>query len=393
MQATRFIARRLGFRGRMVTLSVAVSFFVIGVAVAVSSGFRREIRGGITSVVGDIRLSAQVQQFTLESPAFPLTSTFRRALSGLPGVKEVSPAILRAGIVQAGTDIEGVMVKGVETDDTTALGVRIPESLASSLRIGVGDEMLTWFVSYGGGEVEDARIAARKFVVTEVFPLPVRVQEVTTVYASLPDMRRLCRYEDDEVNLVELRLDPSHLDAKGYSAAKAAAEDLVYGPDGVEGVVVQSAPDAFPALFDWLDLLDFNVRVVLILMILVSGFNMVSGLLILMFRSISTIGTLKSLGMTDVALVGVFFRVSLRKVLAGLLWGNLAAILFCVVQHVTHFIKLNPVNYYVDYVPVSLNLPYLLTAEAVAVAALLVLVSLPVLFVTRVDPADTVRMN
>ena len=393
MKAEAFISRRLSYRGLMVTLSVAVSFFVIVVAVAVSAGFRKEIRNGIASLVGDVRLGGDMGQFTFESPAFLPEDSFVDALSSLPGVTRVEPVVSRPGIVRCGTEIAGVMVKGVESDDTMSLGISIPSTLASQVGLSVGDDMVTWFVDYSSSQGENARTAVRKFHVREIYPQPVRLQESMVVYARIEDMRRLCRYREGEVNALELRTDSSLRNREGYEKVKAAAMSLTYGPEGPDGVRVSSSPDEYPALFDWLDLLDFNVVVVLVLMILVSGFNMISGLLIMMFRNVSVIGTLKSLGMTDRSLAGVFFRVSARKVFTGMIAGNVAAFLFCLIQHYTHVITLNPVNYYVSYVPVSLNLPFLLTAEVVAAAVILLLVCLPVLFVTRVDPAETVRMQ
>ena len=143
--------------------------------------------------------------------------------------------------------------------------------------------------------------------------------------------------------------------------------------------------------FDWLNLLDFNVWVILILMTVVAGFNMVSGLLILLFRSISTIGTLKSLGMTDRAIGKVFLRVSSRLVLTGMAIGNGLALLFCLVQGTWHLIKLNPVNYFVSWVPVHVNLPLILLADLVAYGAIMLILLIPTLFIARVDPAKTVR--
>ena len=128
-------------------------------------------------------------------------------------------------------------------------------------------------------------------------------------------------------------------------------------------------------------------------MILVAGFNMVSGLLILLFRNISTIGTLKAMGMDDRSIAGVFLRVAAKVVARGMLIGNAVALLFCLVQHLTHFVHLNPDNYFVSYVPVRVDLPQLLLVDALAFAAIMLIMLLPSLFIARVDPADTVRVK
>ena len=147
----------------------------------------------------------------------------------------------------------------------------------------------------------------------------------------------------------------------------------------------------YPQIFDWLDLLDFNVLFILILMTLVAGFNMISGLLILLFRNISTIGLLKTLGMTDRSIAAVFLRASSSLVLKAMAIGNGVAFLLCLLQSTTHLLKLNPENYVVSFVPVHLDIPMILAADLAAYGAIMLLLLIPSLFISRVDPAQTVK--
>ena len=154
-----------------------------------------------------------------------------------------------------------------------------------------------------------------------------------------------------------------------------------------------SAMSRYPQLFDWLDLIDFNVLFVLVLMIIVAGFNMISGLLILLFENISTIGLLKSLGMNDWAISKVFLAASARLVAMGMAIGNILALAFCVLQDTTHVLKLNPENYYVSFVPADVDFSMVLMADAVSFAVIMLLLLIPCLFISRVDPAQTVRVR
>ena len=120
---------------------------------------------------------------------------------------------------------------------------------------------------------------------------------------------------------------------------------------------------------------------------------MISGLLIMLFENISTIGLLKSLGMTDVSISKVFLSSSAVLVLKGMAVGNLLAILFCIIQGATHFIKLDPENYFVTYVPVHLDLGMTVIADIVAVTVIMLLMLIPSLFISKVDPAQTVRVK
>lgn len=118
---------------------------------------------------------------------------------------------------------------------------------------------------------------------------------------------------------------------------------------------------------------------------------MISSLLIMLFRNISTIGILKSMGMTDRSIAGVFLRVSSSVVLKGMLIGNAVAFLFCAVQNSTHLIRLNPENYFLDFVPVHVNVFQVIAADVVSYALIMILLTLPCLFISSVDPAKTVR--
>jgi lipoprotein-releasing system permease protein len=128
-------------------------------------------------------------------------------------------------------------------------------------------------------------------------------------------------------------------------------------------------------------------------MTIVAGFNMISGLLIMLFENISTIGLLKTLGMTDRAIAKVFLSSSAVLTIKGMAIGNALAIIFCVVQSMTHILKLDPENYFVSYVPVHPDLGLILTADVIAFVAIMLLLLIPCLFISKVDPADTVRVR
>jgi lipoprotein-releasing system permease protein len=128
-------------------------------------------------------------------------------------------------------------------------------------------------------------------------------------------------------------------------------------------------------------------------MTIVAGFNMISGLLILLFENTSTIGILKSLGMNHRAISKVFLVASARLVGMGMLAGNVLALLFCLIQGTTHLLKLDPENYYVSFVPVNMDLGMILLADVVSFIVIMVLLLIPCIFISKVDPARTVRVR
>ena len=382
MNASRFISRRLRFEGKIAVVSTAISFFVMILAVAVSSGFRRELRSGITAISGDIQVTTPDMNYLSETDPLSLRQPWMEGIAETEGVRKAVPAVYRAGIVRSGDNIHGVLFKGVP-DGPDSLGVRIPSRLAKMLSLERGDRLPAYFV----GE----RVKVRNFRVDDIYPAILSGDENLVVFAGLPDMQRLNGWEPDQVSALELELADKGNAALTSTAGRIGTRILLLTPEDEDTALATSALDKYPQIFSWLDLIDLNVLLILVLMTVVAGFNMVSGLLILLFRNISTIGTLKALGMTDRNISEVFLRVASGIVLKGMLAGNAAALLFCALQGSTHLLKLDPENYFVSFVPVHLHLPAVIAADFAAYLAIMLILLLPGLFIARIDPARTVR--
>ena len=384
MSPDRFIARKLKFQGKLAAASIAVSFLVIIVAVAVSSGFRQSVRDGVARLTGDIRI-APSSAVAAEGDPVPVHLPSEEAILGIPGVQSIRPVAVRAGIVRSGDIIHGVLVKGVPDRPDSSLCVSIPTRLAAITGLKEGDDMTTYFV----GE----KVRVRKFHVTAVHRDMLEMDDNLVVYANLADIQRLNGWTGDQASALEVSVDPAHRANVWVNdlTDEIGMRLLLSGAEGEDNLVATSSVRTYAQIFDWLDLLDFNVLVILILMIVVAGVNMISGLLIVLFRNIATIGTLKTLGMGDRAIGKVFLRVAAGVVLKGMLIGNALGLLFCFVQQGTHLLKLDPSNYFVSYVPVHVDVPWILAADLVAFGAIMLLLLIPTLFIARVDPAQTVK--
>ena len=384
MSPDRFIARKLKFQGELAAASIAVSFLVIIVAVAVSSGFRQSVRDGVARLTGDIRI-APSSAVAAEGDPVPVHLPSEEAILGISGVQSVRPVAVRAGIVRSGEIIHGVLVKGLPDRPDSSLCVSIPTRLAAITGLKEGDDMTTYFV----GE----KVRVRKFHVTDVHRDMLEMDDNLVVYANLADIQRLNGWTADQASALEVSVDPAHRTNAWVNELtdEIGMRLLLSGGEGEDNLVATSSVRTYGQIFDWLDLLDFNVLVILILMIVVAGVNMISGLLIVLFRNIATIGTLKTLGMGDRAIGKVFLRVAAGVVLKGMLIGNALGLLFCFVQQATHLLKLDPANYFVSYVPVHVDVPWILAADLVAFVAIMLLLLIPTLFIARVDPAQTVK--
>ena len=247
--------------------------------------------------------------------------------------------------------------------------------------------MLTYFI----GE----KVRARQFNVVSVYESMLETDDRLVVYADLADLQRLNGWDSNQVSAMEVMLDKDSRNEEKMAdvTSEVGAALYAYTAEDETTVLATSCVSRYPQIFDWLNLMDFNVFFILLLMTIVAGFNMISGLLIMLFENISTIGLLKSLGMTDVSISKVFLSSSAVLVLKGMAAGNAIAILFCIVQDTTHLLKLDPENYFVSYVPVHLDFGMIVVADLAAMAIIMLLLLIPSLFISKVDPAQTVRVR
>lgn len=357
------------------------------VAVAVSAGFRHAVRASLSDMSGDILLSAPDLNVMNGTRPVDASDPCLAYVVSSELVSKVVPTVWRAGIVKHGESMHGVVVKGVPTavSDTVPLGISIPRKLSRISGLNPGDRMLTYFVG------DDLKV--RQFNVVEVHDAVVETDDRFIVYASLSDMQRLNGWDENQVSAIEVHLTPGHDDEASINAATQEIGSIVSLYQEKDDLVATSSVSRYPQLFAWLSLIDFNVGIILLLMTVVAGFNMISGLLIMLFENISTIGVLKSLGMTDRSISKVFLASSAVLVGKGMAIGNVLAIVVCIIQKTTHVLKLDPENYYVSFVPVDIDPGMVLLADGVSFAAIMVLLLIPCLFISKVDPARTVRVR
>lgn len=411
-----FIARRIGNKadatGRLSKMgtvisvvSVAVSVAVIVAVTAVADGFRNEIAGKVRSFSGDVVLAAPGSDILNVAKPVDAPLSYLQKLQELPFVERVSGVAYRQGVIKGEEEISGLMLKGVdslynlESYSSSLLQGTLPKlngkapsnevvisrSLADALKLNAGDKITAYF--------PDEQLKVRRFTISGVFDTGL---EQFDKYLAIGDIRQVVRlngWGGNQLSGYEIFLNN---EAAGVTLeqedaiAQVIYENSLTEDSQVAATVLQ---EKYYTLFDWLNLLDLNVVIVLSLMIAVAGFNMVSSLLIMLFERISQIGLLKALGMTNRAVAKVFMAKAAMVVLQGMLWGNVLGVGFCLLQEKYHILTLNPQDYFVPWVPVSLEASTVLITNLVAFASIMAIMLLPCLFISKVDPATTMRVK
>ena len=260
--------------------------------------------------------------------------------------------------------------------------ILISQAIASKLSIGVGDGVLAYFV-------QNEAVRARKFIVDGIYKTDLSDFDNLFVIGDARQVQRLNAWQPDQYSGFELRV--AHYDKLDDTTYRLYTQ-LLMKPDAYgQHYYTQSVRELNPVFFGWLDLLDMNVWVIIILMAIVAGFTMISGLLVIILEKTSMIGVLKSLGASNRSIRAIFLYVSAFLVGKGLLWGNVVGLSLCLIQKYFHVLKLNPEAYYIPYVPIELNIWYILLLNIGSLVVSMLMLLGPSYIVALIRPAQTVK--
>ena len=382
-------------------MSIAISMIVMILAVAILDGFKKEIRLKASGLSGEIILHSPGVDITTSLYPVDTEYGYLKEIEEIRGVDALHPFAYRSGVLKNGEEIQGVMVKGVDNEfdwsffdsvmkegstsrvcaDTTGVpGVIISERLARMLGYSIGDPVVIYFI--------DNSVKVRRFVLAGIYDAQLENLDKSLVLADMSIIQQLNGWLDNEVSGIEVRL----VDGTDTESVVAKMETIIV--DSTEDTMfVARVDELFPHLFDWLKLLDFNVLFVLVLMIAVAGFNMISGLLILLFEKISMIGLLKALGMRDSDIHKIFIIRSMRIILIGMIAGNMIAFILILLQTKFNLIHLDVSNYFVDSVPMHIKWAKMGMLNIGAIAVIILLLMIPSSFISRVHPGKSLGIK
>jgi len=409
-----FIVRRLiGSRkeGRSFSRSIvgiamfgiALSLAVMIVAVAIVTGFKKEISNKVTGFSAHIQILNMDSNLSYETSPVPagLESVIR--IQEIDGIKNVQPFAIKAGIIKTGEEIHGAVLKGVDksydwtfieehltegeifrvNDTVRTNNVVLSGSTASLLNLGLGDRFTMYFIQ------DPPR--ARTFTISGIYNTSLEQFDMLYIFADIKQVQRLNNWKMGEVS--------------GYEVLLQRMEDLPelkrqvleqVGLDFLEDdsrLKIETIEQKNAQIFDWLKLQDMNVIVLVILMVVVAGFNMISGLLILILERTNMIGILKALGTNNVSVRKIFMYQSAYLTLVGLFWGNLFGLGICLAQKYLNLMPLDPTSYYLDTVPINLNFLHLLLLNLGTMVITFLFLLIPSMIIARISPEKSIRFN
>ena len=382
--------------------SVAISILVMFMAMVISDGFKREIKETSVGFSGEVFLLSPGQDIT--NQLYPISGrpSYIDKIHSLKGIESVNDVAYTSGMLKSDESVQGIMFKGV--DSTYSLDffekylvegalpdfsgksasnqILISERLASLMNYKCGDKITAYFVG------ESVRV--RRFTISGLYNVRLDEMDKTLAIVDIRQTRRLNGWEGDQVSNIEIKLVPG---ASADKICREIEEIILDRPWDDDSVIASQIRYIYPHIFDWLDLLNMNVLIILILMIVVAGFNMISGLLIILFEKTSMIGLLKALGMKTRDICRVFIYRGSFIVIKGMVIGNVIAIILSILQGVFHIIPLDPANYFVDHVPVYVNVPKIVILNVASFALMILIMIIPSFFIARVQPEKTIKVS
>lgn len=380
--------------------AIAIGMIMMIVSVATGIGLQQKIREKISAFNGHIIISNYDNNLS-EVTLVPISKKqdFYPKFSSVSGISHIQTIATKAGIIRTETAFEGIILKGVGKDyqwnnikEYLVSGklpdfskdlnqeVVISQFLANRLNLKVGDSFNTFFIK----EEQNNLPISRRFKITGIFNSGFQEFDATYVIGDIRHLQRINKWTPDEVGVFEVFVDD-------FDNIKKIGEQ-VYEQTG-STLDTKTIIEKYSYIFEWLQLFDFNIIVILVVMILVATINMVVALLVLILERTQMIGILKALGADNWSVRKIFLYNAFYLIIRGLFWGNLIGIALLLIQQHFGIIQLNPENYYVNQAPVYLNWGYIMLLNFLTITICFLVLLIPSYIITKISPVKAIRFD
>lgn len=370
------------------------------ISIATSVGLQKKIREKVSAFNGDILITNFDTNFSNDSQN-PISKNqpFYPKFKNVDGIKHVQITASKGGVIRTETDFEGVVVKGVGDDyDWTYFqdyliegqlpnftqelnsDILISEYLANRLHLKLGDKVTTFFLN---DEISKTP-RSRGFNIVGIYNSGFQQFDEQFIMTDIRHIQRLNKWEDDQIGAFEVFVND-------FDDVIPIGE-AVYNETG-STLDTQTIRNKYASIFEWIDLFDFNVAMIIGIMILVAGINMITALLVLILERTQMIGILKALGSSDWSIRKVFLYNAMYLIGVGLFWGNVIGIGLMLIQKYGKVFKLDPDTYYVNEAPVYLHWDYILMLNAGTFLLCLVMLLIPSFIIAKISPVKAIRFD
>ncbi len=414
MQFTSFIVNRLFKSGsktanlstpmlKISIIGIALGMAVMLISISIVIGYKHEISEKISGFSSHIHLLNFDMNSSHDSKPITQNQPILSKISQIPEIKHIQKFATKPGIVRIDTDLQAIVLKGISFDyDTTFFSsyiiegslprlndsvvtnqIMISKTIANKLNLKVNDRVPTYFMQNP--------VRNRNFIVSGIFDTNFEMFDDLFVLCDIRHIQKLNGWKDDEISGFEVFLH-NFDDIQRITSELRHIATLAFD-ENKSTMRVVAITESQRQIFDWLEMQNINVYVIIILMILVSGAGMITGLLIMILERTDVIAILKTLGATNRNLQKIFIIRSSQVISKGLFYGNIIGLTFIIIQKTWHPIKLDASNYYLTHVPVDLSLVYWAIINALAFLCLLAMMTMPVKYIAKLPVSKIMRFD
>lgn len=380
--------------------AIAIGIIMMIVSVATGIGLQKKIRDKVSAFNGQIIIS-NYDNNNSEVTTVPISKKqdFYPNFKSVPEVSHIQAVASKAGIIRTESAFEGIIFKGVGADYdwnnikeyivegklpdfTKALNedVIISRFLADRLNLKIGDEFNTFFIKEEQGKLPNSR----RFKIAAIFNSGFQDFDATYIIGDIRHIQRINKWNEDQIGAFEIFV-------KDFNEIKTVGNKIYESTSS--SLDTKTIVEKYSYIFDWLQLFDFNIVIILGVMILVATINMVVALLVLILERTQMIGILKSMGANNWSVRKIFLYNAFYLILRGLFWGNLIGISILLIQQQFGVIQLNPENYYVNQAPVYLNWVYILLLNLLTISVCFLVLLIPSYIITKISPVKAIRFD
>ncbi|HQW68791.1 MAG TPA: FtsX-like permease family protein [Flavobacterium sp.] len=379
--------------------AVALGMIMMIVSVSTGIGLQQKIRQKVSAFNGHILISSyNDNQSDVSTKPISIHQDFYPKFKSVEGISHVQAVASKAGMIRSESAVEGIIFKGIGKDyqfdnlkeylvegrlpnlkSSLNEEIIISQYLTDRLGLKLGDKFITYFMK------EDSEgYNLRNFKIVGIYNSGFQEFDSSFVIGDIRHVQRINKWKPNEIGSFEIFVDDfSKIDEKGQEVYDETSSTL----DS------KTIVEKYYYIFEWLKLFDFNIIVILVVMIAVSIINMVVALLILILERTQMIGILKSLGANNWSIRKIFLYNAFYLILRGLFYGNLIAFAFLLGQKYFGFVKLNPESYYVNQVPVDINFLHVMLLNLSTIIITVVVLLVPTYLITKITPSKSIRFD
>tara|TARA_R110002073_G_scaffold14998_1_gene60126 strand:- start:49476 stop:50711 length:1236 start_codon:yes stop_codon:yes gene_type:complete len=380
--------------------AIALGIIIMLISIATGVGLQKKIKEKISGFNGHIQIS-NYEENNSKVTVNPISieQTFYPNFTTVEGIKNVQSYASKAGIIRTEKDFEGIILKGVNVDydwsffktyliegqvleitGEVSNEVLISKMTADRLGLSLGAEFNTFFVKDDPTKAPNAR----RFTVIGIYNSGFKEFDENYIIGDIKQIQRLNKWEANQIGGFEILLDD-------FDALQQKGDEIYNSiPNTLNAETIS---EKYPAIFEWLDLFDTNIIVIVAIMILIAGINMITALLVLILERTQMIGILKALGNTNWSIRKIFLYNAGYLIAIGLFFGNVIGIGILLAQKYLGFIQLNPETYYVSQAPVYLDINYILLLNVGTLVLCLTMLLIPSYIVSKISPVKAIKFD